>query len=111
MALALCILLLGEQCTVPCVKYHGKSIHTAIFLLWKCKEIYERYGKVRKYEGNVWKDGHLCKFNSSRFHMKKEGREREEGGLLGASSYIIKQTPENICKKIYSGTSDNGPSQ
>ena len=33
-----------------------------------------------------------CKFNSSRFHMKKEGREREEGGLLGASSYIIKQT-------------------
>ena len=32
-----------------------------------------------------------CKFNSSRFHMKKEGRETEEGGLLGASSYIIKR--------------------
>ena len=33
-----------------------------------------------------------CKFNSLRFHMEKKGRKREEGGLLGASSYIIKQT-------------------
>ena len=40
--------------------------------------------KGMEYEGKVWKDGHLCKFNSSCFQMKKEGREREEEGLLGA---------------------------
>ena len=33
--------------------------------------------------------------------MKKEGREREEGGLLGASSYIIKQTNTHTLTKAY----------
>ena len=39
-----------------------------------------------------WRTSAARKFNSSRFHMKKERREREEGGLVGASTYIIKQT-------------------
>ena len=43
-----------------------------------------------------------CKFNSSCFHVKKEGREREEGGLLGASTYIIKQTHIDILG-LYTG--------
>ena len=45
-----------------------------------------------------------CKFNSSRFYMmkKEERREREEGGLLGASTYIIKQT-KHIDIGLYTG--------
>ena len=36
----------------------------AIFPLWKYKEMYERYGNVRKFDGKVWKDGRLCDLKS-----------------------------------------------